>query len=98
MFVMEWVFDGGQELEVTGYAADVVRWCRALAGDAQRIGPLCLRFGDRLHLDAMAPAITKVIFVDKLAHRFAKRLLKRIFLLVERVLPVTMLDAGGLSL
>jgi hypothetical protein len=45
---------------------------RSCSCNAQRIGPVGVGFGDGVDLDAMAPAIAEVVFVDELANGIAE--------------------------
>ena len=82
MFVVLWILDGGQELQVARYATDIIGWRGTFAGNAQGIKPVRVWLGNRLYLDTMAPAVSEVVFVNELANGLAENAPERVFLLV----------------
>ena len=73
LFVLR-IIDGGQELFVPVYAADIFGRYGSSAGDAERIGPIGSWFGNRSHSDLMSPAITEIVLVDSLTNRVAENI------------------------
>src|ERR1039457_834955 len=80
MLFMLWIPDSGEEFFIASHATDVLWWGGACPGDAQRIKPIGVGFGDRGNLDAMAPAVTKIVFVDELADGIAENGVECVFL------------------
>jgi|GEM_PF-6628742 len=85
MLIVLWILDGGQELQVTHYATDVIGWRGTFSGNTQGIKPLRVWLGYGLDLDTMAPAVSEVVFVNELANRFAENAPERVFLFVQYI-------------
>ena len=82
MLIVLRILDGGEELQVTRDATDIIGWRSTLSGDAQGIKPVRVWLGNGLDLDTMAPAVSEVVFVNELANGLTENAPERIFLFV----------------